>query len=309
MSVGVRPFGQTGLTVSALGFGCGPGAKLMVGDDQAAQVACVARALELGIRYFDTAALYGAGRSETNLGRTLAALGRPEVTIASKVTLEWDDFADIPAAVEASVTGSLERLGVERLDIVHLHNRVGTEPNAISPFGSGAQMSLEQILGPAAEAMAREQARGRVGVIGCCAYGGEQDLAARMIDAGPFQSVLVNYSLLNASAFAGKPREGDRDYEGVGARAAKRGMAVVDLRVLEAGKLAGQPEGETAGLDFLLDDNPDLAQAAIRFGLSNPGVSTVLVGFTDLAQIEAAAAAAAKGPLSAETLTRMGFAG
>lgn len=305
MSVGQRIFGRTGLKVSEIGFGCGPGAKLMVGEDHQARLACVARALDLGVTYFDTAAAYGAGRSESNLGRTLDDLGRPAVVLATKVTLEWDDLADIPAAVERSITGSLDRLGAERLDIVHLHNRVGAEPNARSPFGSGAQLSLTQILGPAADALAREKARGRIAHFGCCAFGGDTDLVARMVASDRFDSVLVNYSLLNPSAFAGEARADDLDYQGIGAQAAAQDMAVVDLRVLEAGKLAGAPSGPTTGLDFLLDDSRDLAEAAIRFSLSNPAVSTVLVGFSDLAQVEAAAAAAAKGSLSPADLARI----
>src|SRR6478752_891565 len=67
----LRTLGGTGLRVSALGFGCGAVGGLMVRGDPAAQRRAVARALEAGVRYFDTAPSYGDGRSEEALGRAL----------------------------------------------------------------------------------------------------------------------------------------------------------------------------------------------------------------------------------------------
>ena len=64
-----RTLGRTGLEVSVLGFGCGAVGGLMVKGNAADQERAVARALELGINYFDTAAMYGNGESERNLGR------------------------------------------------------------------------------------------------------------------------------------------------------------------------------------------------------------------------------------------------
>ena len=69
-----RRLGKTGFEVSLLGFGCGAVGGLMTNGDPKDQERAVARALELGINYFDTAAQYGSGRSETNLGRIWKAL-------------------------------------------------------------------------------------------------------------------------------------------------------------------------------------------------------------------------------------------
>ena len=68
-----RKLGRTGLEVSLLGFGCGAVGGLMVKGAAADQERAVARALELGINYFDTASMYGNGESERNLGRVLQA--------------------------------------------------------------------------------------------------------------------------------------------------------------------------------------------------------------------------------------------
>src|SRR5262245_43782954 len=105
-----RKLGKTGLEVSVLSFGCGAVGGLMTRGDPRDQEQAVARALELGINYFDTAALYGNGASETNLGRVLAKL-KPAAIIATKVRVAERDRGRIGAAVTASLEASLKRLG------------------------------------------------------------------------------------------------------------------------------------------------------------------------------------------------------
>jgi ribonuclease Z len=87
-----RPLGSTGLTVSELGFGCGSVGGLMVRGDPADQRRAVARALDAGITYFDTAPSYGDGRSEENLGRALHDLDAIFLThIHSDHVVDLDD--------------------------------------------------------------------------------------------------------------------------------------------------------------------------------------------------------------------------
>ena len=322
MTLSKRPFGRTGLMISEIGFGCGPTAGLMLDGGQDERRLIVRRALDLGVNYFDTAASYGDGRSETLLGETLGALdARP--LVGTKVTLEWNELGDIAAAVTRSIHGSLSRLGLQKLDIVHLHNRPGRERAVRPVLGSGAQLSVDDILGPAGvvETLYRLRDRGLVGAIGCCAFGGEPEAVRELIESDRFDSVLLNYSLLNPSAWAGTTRAtaGLPDYAGAGEAAARRGMAVVALRVLEAGRLTGRPpepaarprdqQAYTAGLSrlaFLVDnDEETLVTPALRFVLSNAAISTALVGVSTLDQIEAAVAAANLGPLPIETLQRI----
>src|SRR5919206_3512542 len=83
-----RTLGRTGVRVSVLAFGAGPVSGLMTGDDHAAQLATVRRAVELGVNWFDTAPGYGQSRSEANLGRALRQLGAAgAVHVATKVRL------------------------------------------------------------------------------------------------------------------------------------------------------------------------------------------------------------------------------
>src|SRR5712691_4845917 len=109
-----RPLGRTGLTVSALGFGCGSVGGLMVRGEPADQRAAVTRALDAGVTYFDTAPSYGDGRSEENLGRTLRELGAWErVVVGTKVRLSAAERADPATAIRISIEQSLRRLGRE----------------------------------------------------------------------------------------------------------------------------------------------------------------------------------------------------
>src|SRR5205085_10113105 len=99
-----RRLGKTEIQVSAISFGAGPVSTLMVGEsNQARQMAVIARALDARINWFDTAASYGAGKSEQNLGRSLAELGVSEqVQVATKVRLSADGLGDIRSAVRRS---------------------------------------------------------------------------------------------------------------------------------------------------------------------------------------------------------------
>ena len=100
------------MNVSEIGFGCGNVGGLLIRGTHEEQVRAVARAMELGINYFDTAMSYGNGQSETNLGRVLAELNAP-VYVGTKYRLFADDGADIKGgvirAVEPAWAGWAER--------------------------------------------------------------------------------------------------------------------------------------------------------------------------------------------------------
>src|SRR5436305_11765125 len=128
-----RVLGRTGVSVSVLGFGCGAVGGLMVRGAPADQERAVARALEAGVNYFDTAVQYGNGESEQNLGRVLAKLKPADVIVGTKVRLP-PSFHRLAEATAQSLDGSLRRLGLERVDIFHLHN-------AITADGGGESLS------------------------------------------------------------------------------------------------------------------------------------------------------------------------
>ena len=89
----MRVFGRTGIRLSMLGFGCGAVGGLMVRGEPSAQERTIARAIEVGVNYFDTAVQYGNGESEKNLGRILQSLKPANVVVGTKVRLPSSDVA------------------------------------------------------------------------------------------------------------------------------------------------------------------------------------------------------------------------
>src|SRR5205085_8895633 len=124
MKMEKRVFGRSCMRLSILGFGCGAVGGLMVRGEPADQERTIARALEVGVNYFDTAVQYGDGASEKNLGRVLKRLKPADAVVGTKVRIKSADFGRIGDAIAASLEGSLQRLGREQVDIFHLHNEI-----------------------------------------------------------------------------------------------------------------------------------------------------------------------------------------
>src|SRR5919197_1411698 len=124
-----RPLGRTGLVVSEIGYGAwGIGgrtaAETSYGDtDDRVSLAALARALDLGITFFDTSAAYGDGHSEQLIGQAVKAR-RAEVVIATKAGYEsWERAPDFSSAgIIASTERSVQRLGSDYVDLLQLHN-------------------------------------------------------------------------------------------------------------------------------------------------------------------------------------------
>src|SRR5215813_8361161 len=106
----LRVFGRTGMQLSVLGFGCGAVGGLMVRGDAADQERTIARALDAGVNYFDTAVQYGDGESEKNLGRILQKLKPANAVVGTKVRVPPADYSRIGDAITASLEESLKRL-------------------------------------------------------------------------------------------------------------------------------------------------------------------------------------------------------
>ena len=322
-----RKFGGADFEISEIGFGCGNTAGLMIWGSEADRVRAAAHAMELGVNYFDTAATYGDGKSEENLGPVLAQLPERPL-VGSKVALQEAELADIPGSIRKSVERSLRRLGLERLDIVHLHNRVTSRREPGKTLAIGALLDIEQMLGESGaqetfEALRRE---GKVRHFGYCAFGGDPAAYREVAEKGAFQSLLVFYNILNPTSDRTMPAGfGQHDYGQIMGTAAERGIGTVILRVLEAGALSGSatPHEMNRGgpgndaeyarnaeraraLEFLKRDADEtLAQVAIRFALMNRRVSTVLVGFSEMAQIDEAVACVGREGFTAEQLERL----
>lgn len=326
-----RAFGRSGLRLSILGFGCGAVGGLMVRGAPADQERTVARALDAGVNYFDTAVVYGDGLSEQNLGRVLKTLKPKDIAVGTKVRLPPADFGRIGEAVTASLEASLKRLGREHADIFHLHNPITTA-------GGGQTLSVAQVLDDVVPAFERLRQAGKVRFLGITAVG---DTAAlhRIIDAEVSDSAQVSYNMLNPSAAMPLPESYPaQDYGRLLDHTRRAGVGVIGIRVLAGGALSGSAERHAIAspapapigsafsykadvararrLSPLVEQGfaSSLPEAAVRFVIAEPGIGTILVGMATPDEFDAALAAVRKGPLSPDALALLadlqaGFAG
>ena len=317
-----RAFGRTGMQLSVLGFGCGAVGGLMVRGDARDQERAVARAIEAGVNYFDTAVQYGNGESEKNLGRVLQRLKPPNVVVGTKVRLPSADFGRIAEAITKSLESSLARLRLDRVDIFHLHN-------AITESGGGEALSVRQVLGEVVPAFERLRQQGKTRFLGLTAVG-ETMALHQVVDARAFDSAQVVYNMLNPSAaVALPPNYPAQDYGRLFEHTKAAGVGVVGIRVLAGGALSGsaerhpiaspppEPIGSALNYDAdvararrlmpLVEEGlaASLTEAATRFALSHPAMGTILVGMATAQQFEDALAAVRKGQLPAGALERL----
>ncbi len=325
-----RALGRTGLSVSALGFGCGAVGGLMVRGDHAEQTAGVARALDAGVTYFDTAPSYGDGRSEENLGRVLRELGVwRDVVVGTKVRLHPPDLGDPAAAIQRSCEASLRRLAHESVDLLQLHNPIAENSQAAASVqGSSHALGIETLCGPVADGMRRLVSRGVVRHIGITGLG-QTGAVHGTVTSGTFATTQTYFNALNPSGGYSGAAGGEQDFAGLIGAAAASGVGVIAIRVMAAGALsaqgarhanAGDPGPQlAAGAEYGRDveraaairrlaadlgyDGP--MELALRFALATPGISTVLVGYSDRQQLEDALRWTERGPVSGEVTGRV----
>ena len=316
-----RPLGRTGIDVSALGYGCGDVGGLIVRGTPAERTRAVARAVELGVNYFDTASSYGNGVSEQHLGEALRELRLP-VYVGTKVRLRPEDLGDIRGAVERSLEGSLRRLGRPNVDLLQFHN-------PIAETAAGSAIGIRQMLDDVIPALQRAKDQGKARFFGFTANG-DPDAIHRVIDAGDVFTAQVFYNLLNPTA--GGRAEGrfpGVDFKGFLPKAKQKRIGIISVRALAAGALSGvtgkhphaAPDvapiasGPTYDADVraanvlqaLVKDGfvKSLPEAAYRFIITHDAISTVLVGASTIEHLEQAATAVLKGPLPPAALAQL----
>jgi D-threo-aldose 1-dehydrogenase len=278
--------GRTGVHVTRLGLGLAPigGLYRPVGDRQAR--ATVKHAWRLGIRYFDAAPLYGNGLAECRAGRVLRERPRAEFALSTKVgRLLRDGGRDVQdiwaepstlapvfdfsaAGVRTSYAESLARLGLDRADILHLH-----DPD---------DDHLPRACADALPELVRLREAGRIGAVSA----GMNHAAplARLVRTGALDAVLLagRYTLLDQSGA-----------DELLPLCAERGVAVVAAGVYNSGLLADPRPGapydyapappelvvRAKAAQAVCDRHRvPLRAAALQFPLRHPAVTAVLVG-------------------------------
>jgi D-threo-aldose 1-dehydrogenase len=288
------PLGRSSLSVTRFGLGTAPLAGLYeaVPEDQA--LAVISRAWDAGIRHFDTAPLYGSGLAEMRLGKALAGKPRAEFVLASKVGRllragappePGQNFKGTPPVnpvfdftydgVMRSVDESRERLQLERIDILHIHDPDDHYDDAIK----GAYKALDQLRSD--------------GVIQAAGAGMNQaEMLARFAREGNFDCFLLagRYTLLDQVAL-----------DELLPICVERGIAIIAAGVYNSGILADPKPGArynyTAAPQALLErarkirevcdsHGVPLKAAALQFPLGHPSVSCVVVGCRSVDQLD-----------------------
>lgn len=270
--------GSLDVHVPRLGFGGAPVGRL-TDADQAAAV--VEHALDNGIRFLDTAPMYGAGRSEVHVGKALARRPQRDFVIATKVgRLVGRYGVDIRLdfsrrGVVQSVEESLSRLQLDSVDLLHVHD-------------PGDAMDIV-----ATEAYGTLDGLRRDGVVkGIGAGLNSWKLAEQLMEFGRFDCFLIagRYTLLHQDAL------------GFIDRCRHEGVGVILAGVYNSGVLAtgardnAQYYYRNAPAEVLervrrietvcADHAVSLQAAALQFALSNPGVAAVVVGAEHIDQTE-----------------------
>jgi aryl-alcohol dehydrogenase-like predicted oxidoreductase len=323
MTMRYRPLGRTGIDVSEIAFGCGPVPALLTGTAaREQQLRTIARAVELGINWFDTAATYGDGRSEENLGWALEEFGLSEkvsgtlgsvpdtVHVATKVRMFPEDLRDIRGAVLRSVEGSLQRLRTPAVTLLQLHNSItqqrGAQPTSITPNdvlgGQGVLSAFDEL-----------QRAGTVRHLGLTGLG-EPAALIDVLQSERFATVQAPYNLLHQSAGSNVPEDPpEHDLRGLFAACQRLDIGVFAIRVFAGGALAGRPPSahtlttkffpldlyqrdlaRAAELHSRLPTGQTLTAVALQFALGHPAVSSAIVGCGSPEEVEQAVAFAAE---------------
>ncbi len=316
-----RQLGQTGLVVSTLGFGCGAVGGILVKGERHTMVHAIGRAIEHGINYFDTAPLYGNGQSERNLGLVLEEL-RADVIVGTKVRLGAEELGNIGQAVTHSVDSSLKRLHRDHIDLIQLHNSIGLQRRPERQW-----VTIEDV-GLLIEAFRKLHQIGKVRFWGINGLG--DSAAVHQAIAGGAQTVQTCFNLINPTAGLQAPQGFPfQDYRQLIDRSAEQRLGVIAIRVLAGGALSGSADrhpnaaqtiepiasGDSFAedvawsrrFDFLVTEGyaKSLVEAAIRFVVGKPEVSTILLGISSMEQLEQAVDAVNKGALPTEAIDRL----
>ncbi len=278
----LRPLGGTGLAVSAVSAGGGPigGMPELFGYDVPEQQALelVRTIIDSPIRVIDTSNGYSDGKSEQRIGDGIAQLGGlpDDFLVVTKVDPRDGDFSG--RRIRDSIRESQDRLGFERLPLVHLH-----DPEFHPQAGFDAP-------GGAIEALVALRDEGVIGHLGVA--GGHTPTLRRMLGLGVFEVVLTHSRLTLL----------DRGADALIDEARAAGLGVINAAVLGGGLLAKREARPLYGFRPALQDVLEaaaalhdladelgvvLADAAVQHSLLDPRVDTTVVGFSRPERIEA----------------------
>ena len=289
----LRGFGKTGFEVSALGFGGAPIGFLETDRRQVAEL--LNTLLDRGVNLIDTAAAYSG--SEAAIGEAIGHR-RDDYVLVSKCGQAFDDIegaAWSAAAIEQTVERALRRLNTDHIDVVLLHS-----------------CDLETLkTGEALGALVRARDAGKVRFVG---YSGDNEAAAHAAGLDEVAVIETSVNICDQANIDNVLPEARRNNVGV---LAKRPIAnaawkdapeqrgiYVNYAETYAGRLAAMAI-TPADLGFPGEVGAAWSEIALRFTLSQPGVTTAIVGTTKASNVERNLEALSKGALPENVVTEL----
>ena len=264
-----RKLGRTGIKVSVLGFG---GMRLPEEDGHVKTddaIATIHRAFELGVNLIDTAVRYCGGESEVVVGEALKGW-RDEVTLSTKNNYHGNDPGEWRSVLEQS----MRKLDVETIDVYNFHS-IG-----LKTFREWETLDRSPI-----DEMYRAKDEGLIEHIGFSCHDSPDNMI-ELLDADMFESMILQYNLLNTAN------------EKVIAHAHNKNIGIIVMGPVGGGRLAAPSK---ALIDMIDRPIASTAELALRFVISNPGVSTALSGMGRVKEVEEnVATASSDRPLTPE---------
>lgn len=258
-----RKLGRSGREVSILGFGC---MRLPIVDGDEGQIdetqatRLVHSAIEQGINYFDTAYPYHKGNSEAFLGRALQGGLRDKVQLATKLP-SW--AVKTPDDFDRFLNEQLQRLQTDHIDLYLLHALKDDWWRSLNQLG-------------VLDFLDRAIADGRIGAAGF-SFHDELPLFKQIVDAYDWSFCQIQFNYMDEEIQAG--REGLK-------YAAARGLGVVVMEPLRGGHLARESAADIQQMWDGAGVQRTPAEWALRWVWDHPGVTSILSGMNDVAQIE-----------------------
>jgi aryl-alcohol dehydrogenase-like predicted oxidoreductase len=291
--------GKTGLKVSVAGLGCGGNSRIGQGAglSEAQSVALVREALDLGVNFIDTAAIYG---TESIVGRAIKGRPRESVVISTKSHVNaFDGSSAAPAGdVLASLDASLLALDTDYVDIFHLH---GLSPKV-----------YDHAMTHVVPALLREKEKGKfrhLAVSETAPRDPGHTMLERAAEEPVWEVFMLAFHMLNQNARNRLLQRTQVNEVGTLCMFAVRNIfsrpgllqqTVADLAA--AGKLPAELATTGNPLGFLVHDGgaESLIDAAYRFARHEPGIDVVLFGTSSAAHLKANVASILRPPLPPE---------
>ena len=309
-----RSFGSLGYDVSALTLGGGGIGQVWGPTTREESVATTREAIELGINLLDVAPSYGDGEAERVVGEAFGGRLPDGVRVSTKCRVNAPPAAGVAELLRSSLTESLARLRLERVDVFIVHNMLVADADADRYAGTPLTL-FEEAVRPALEGLVSEGLAGAWGITGI----GVPDAVIAALRSGTPPGAVQCIANLLDSAGAIRRFEGSLRPREVIAAAGEQGVGVMGIRAVQAGALTDAidrelPEGHGDALDFdraapfrelarELGESP--AALAHRYALSMRGVSTVVLGVKNREELRECVDAEARGPLDAELMSRI----